>query len=207
VELHHRPKWPAGFPAPPLDDVFAHAVPGPADGVLAPDPAHHAVLLTGHAWAHGPLRRVGDLVDVAAMGHAEDAGRIAEAWGCERLWRTTARATEGLLGEAPPPACLKLWARHLRDVRSRTVAEAHLATWLAPGWAAPRRRLRAVMTATRQDLTPGGDGWTAKARRARRAAAGGLTAKDAYDAGLPFEEREPALAAARARRHGGSHGA
>ena len=203
VELHHRPKWPDGLPGPRPEEILEAAVPGPVDGVLAPCDAHHAVMLAAHGWAHGPLRRVGDLVDVAAVGTSAEAAEVAAAWGCRRLWETTAAAADALAGAGRRPLSMRLWGRHLLAVRRRTVVEGHLTAWLAPGWVASSRRGRAVLGAVLGDLRPdGGEGWSRKLARARRAAPRALMPKEHYDATLPFEEREPVLAAARRDEQG-----
>ena len=54
-------------------------------GLLAPVPAAHAVLLAAHSWAHAPLRRLLDLIDVTvAVEHDRDralAGELAQSLG------------------------------------------------------------------------------------------------------------------------------
>src|SRR4051794_9214539 len=68
IEVHHRPHWCNGSP-PDTAEIVAAAQPCAlgVDGVLGPSPAHHAILLTAHAWAHGPLDRISHLADIAAM--------------------------------------------------------------------------------------------------------------------------------------------
>src|SRR5436190_22911638 len=56
--------------------------------------------------------------------------RVAEAWGLTRIWRTTRRTTEGLLGGEPLPRSVRPWTRHLKTVRERTVLEHLLREWL-----------------------------------------------------------------------------
>ena len=104
VEVHTEPHWPDELRAPSIDELLEAAVPSQAaceagvDGILAPAPAHHALLLAAHAWAHQPLGRARDLVDVGAFRAEADAAEIratARRWGIARLWETTERAIEG----------------------------------------------------------------------------------------------------------------
>lgn len=176
VEVHATVKWPERLAPPPLREIFARAVPAApgVDGVLGPLPAHHAVLLAAHGWAHVPLRRLRDLVDVAAT--AEEAPRdelaaIAAHWGASRLWRTATAAADALLRGAPEPVALRLWARHLARVRERTVLENHAEQLLSPFWALPpARALGHSAGALLAGVTPKPDEpWRRKLARGRRA--------------------------------------
>jgi hypothetical protein len=66
---------------------------------------------------------------------------------------------------------VRLWARHLADVRERTVFEHHLLAWLAPFWALPRHRaVRTSLGALGRTLRPAFDeGWRDKLARTVRA--------------------------------------
>jgi hypothetical protein len=171
IEIHARPKWLEGRAAPSTADLLSRARPSvAAAGALAVPPAEHAVLLAVHSWAHEPLRRLRDLVDVAAARAACGSGEpaaVAEAWGVGRLWRVTEAAVEALLCGGPEPWALRLWAQNLRRVRERTVLEQHLQRWLSdfaalPFGAAARRLPRSLLA----ELAPEGDeGWRAKAAR------------------------------------------
>jgi hypothetical protein len=133
VELHTRPKWVPGLRPPPVAELFAAALPA-GGGLLRLPPAHHALLLAAHSWAHEPLRRLGDVVDVAAVaGEArpEEIESLAAAWGASRLWGATRRAVDAVLGNAPPSRPLRLWGQNLAQVRERTVLENHLQRWLS----------------------------------------------------------------------------
>jgi hypothetical protein len=180
IELHSEPKWvPWGDP-PSAGELFEAATVA-ADGLLRPDPAQHAVLLAVHGWAHEPLRRLGDLLDVAVMSEGDPAA-AARAWGCERLWATSERAADALFGVSPTPPSVRVWGRHLAEVRERSVFETHLTRWLDPLWTAPARPGRAARRALAEDLLPaGGEGWAPKLSRARRAARGAGLAKSHYD--------------------------
>ena len=52
-----------------MDELLAAASPrdgGPA-GILVLPPEHHLLLLAAHSWAHEPLRRLRDIVDMALV--------------------------------------------------------------------------------------------------------------------------------------------
>jgi hypothetical protein len=178
IELHSRPKWIPGLEPPPVEALFEAAVPSvvAVDGIEALPPAHHAVLLAVHSWAHEPLRRARDMVDVAAVATGADDGDtldVARALGAARVWRTTRRATEALLGDGDAPAAFRIWARNLPRVRERTVAESHLERLLSGFWALPpRAALARLGAALAGEVRPQRDEqWRTKARRARIAAA------------------------------------
>jgi hypothetical protein len=103
------------------------------DGILAPDPARHALLIVAHAWAHEPLRCLRDLVDVQAVAAFVDRGeiqRVSSSWRVTRLWRTVDTVASALLGQSRTPLAFQLFGRHLIEVRERTVLENHLQQWL-----------------------------------------------------------------------------
>jgi Uncharacterised nucleotidyltransferase len=145
VELHTRANWPAAIAGPSTQELFAAAVPNRLGvaGITTLPPEHHTLVLAAHAWEHQPLGRLGNLIDVAVVLRRSDEAeveRLARRWGCLRMWRTTRRAIRALTGEGRSLA-LALWARHLYDVRERTVFEWHLKDLLAPAWGYPRRRV------------------------------------------------------------------
>jgi len=144
VELHTRANWPTAIPGPSTQELFAAAVPNRLGvaGITTLPPEHHTLVLAAHAWEHQPLGRLGNLIDVAVVLRRSDepeVERLARRWGCLRMWRTTRNAIRALTGEGRSLA-LALWARHLYDVRERTVFEWHLKDLLAPAWGYPRRR-------------------------------------------------------------------
>jgi hypothetical protein len=178
VEIHVRPHWIDGLTAPTWSEIREAARPSRlgVDGVLAPAPEHHALLLAVHAWAEKPLGRLLPLLDVATMRLRADeqaVQTIARRWRCHRLWRTTRAAADAVLAGTTRPPSLAVWARHLRDGRERTVLAAHLQRVLAPAWALPG--LQAVTgsaAAALDDLRPGsGERWVDQARRMRGALA------------------------------------
>jgi hypothetical protein len=175
VEVHLRPKWPAAH-APTFDDLAAAAVPSTFGvvGMLAPSPAHHAVLLAAHAWEHDPLSRVGSLADVAAMTIAAgrtDADAVARAWGVARLWSATARAVDEVLLDGRPALHPPIWRRHLEQARERTVLEAHAERLVGPlAGSSLHKAPHAVLSALARTIRPApGEGWRNKWRRSWRA--------------------------------------
>jgi hypothetical protein len=148
IELHSTPKRIARLPAPPRCELLRLTRPSRTgvEGIVAFVPAAHAVLLALHAWAHGPLERLGQLVDIAAVLTECDrrsADEIARRWGCERLWLTTTGAIDGLFGQAALPLSVRTWARHLLSCREPRAVERLLARVAAPAWALPPRRVPA----------------------------------------------------------------
>jgi Uncharacterised nucleotidyltransferase len=176
VEVHDRPKWPAGLPLPSRAELLASAVPGTTGvcGILALPPELHAMVIAAHSWAHAPLARLVHLVDLAAVTadldrHALD--RTAASLGMRRLWRTSIGAADALLDGGSAPWALRLWARNLRAAREPTVLESHLGRWLPPWWAlSPRRAMRANAFTISRELGPQRDEpWRTKLRRTVRA--------------------------------------
>lgn len=177
VELHHTPKWLAGTPGPTVRELLALARPSAmqVEGFLALPPAAHAVVVAVHSWAHRPLRRIGDLLDIALLVEAEDreeAEQCARAWGVSRVWRTTMAAVEATFGGQRVPLSTRTWARNIRDVRGRTVFENHLERWFSGWWQLPPGQAL-VQTAHRAlaDVRPAdGETWSSKLRRSATAA-------------------------------------
>jgi hypothetical protein len=175
VEVHRRPKWVADGAPPTMDELLDEAVPSATgvEGLLAPSPRFHAVLLAVHAWTERPLGRLGDLVDVAATietgGHGADV--VAARYGTGRIWRATQRALDALLVADRPTWPTRTWARHLPEVRERTVLEMHLTRALEPFASLPPWRAPAGMARMlRRTVLPHDDeGWNEKLARAGRA--------------------------------------
>jgi len=171
LEIHTRPKWIEPLMPPPTKELFDVAVPSSTiEGVLALPPAHHAVLLAVHSWAHEPLRRLRDIVDVGAVAaHADPAemDRIASSWGVGRLWRTTAAAAEALLDGGGRPWAFRLWAQNLHLARERTVFENHVQRWLSDFWVLPAgTAVRRLPRTFAYELGPEAEeGWRAKLAR------------------------------------------
>ena len=101
VELHHAPKWIEGLEPPSTAELFRLTVPAQVgvDGFQTLTPAAHAVVVAVHAWSHGPLRSLRDLIDVAilrAEADADEVEHLSECWGVSKVWRTTEGAVEAL---------------------------------------------------------------------------------------------------------------
>jgi hypothetical protein len=172
VELHSRPKWVEGLEPPSAEALLerAEATNPELAGALSLPPAELALVLAAHGWAHEPLWRLRDVVDVAAVALHADRGRIdalAREWGIERMWRTTIRVAEALFFGESQPLSLRSWARHLPRVRERSVLEMHLERWLS-GFAAysRRRALRLLPSILLDEIRPtAGETWGSKLRR------------------------------------------
>jgi hypothetical protein len=142
VEIHLRPMWPDGIAPPPLEEIVEAAVPSRLGfpGISAPRPAHHALILAAHDWVHEPLHTLRDLLDIALVARLatdEELERTARAWRIERIWHTTQGAADALFAGGTETAALRLWGRHLRAVRERTVLDSHLQRWLHGFWGLP----------------------------------------------------------------------
>jgi putative nucleotidyltransferase-like protein len=173
VEVHERPKWPGR--GPPVEALLARAVASrAAAGVLTLPPERHAVLVAAHSWAHRPLRRLLDLLDVAALVLEADrrtASEIASRWGVPRIWETTLAVADALFSGGRAPWPLRVWARDLPAVRRRTVLEQHLEHVAAPFASLPTgAAARASLHELARDLRPApGETWRDKAQRSGRA--------------------------------------
>lgn len=190
LEVHDRPNWPRRLSAPSTADLLEGARPAAVgvDGLLAPSPERHALLLAAHAWTHGPLLRARDLLDLgllAAEADRAEAERVARAWGMEKLWCTTLAIADALFLDEPRPRALRGWASNLAELGERTVLGNHVARWV--GWYSafpPALGARAMLDEIRADLTPDGDeGWRRKARRSARAVRNALVPRSQHDRG------------------------
>lgn len=155
IELHHEPNRPLWLPPLETAELLELTRPSSTEisGLLGPVPAAHAVLLAVHSWAHRPLGRLLDLIDVMAVLEYEHDRRLAHdlalRWGFERVWQATIGAADALLGHEDSVLALRVWARHLAAVRERTVLETHLTRWAGPVCGLPYNRMRALGSATR----------------------------------------------------------
>ena len=172
VEIHSRPKWLESRCPPSVGELFTVARPSITriDGMLTLPPAHHTLVLAVHSWAHEPLRRLRDIVDIAAMAERADRSeieRLAGNWGIRDLWHTTATVMDTLFFGAPTPFVLRTWARNLRTARERTVLESHLQRWLSDFWAFPVPNAAWCLPGrVLTDLLPdGSEGWRTKLDR------------------------------------------
>jgi len=175
VEIHSRPKWVDSLSPPTVVELLDAAVPSTVDDdFLALPPAQHALLLAAHSWAHDPLRRLRDLIDIAAVAASADRAevvRLAREWGAVRLWRSTDEALASVLTGAPAPLSVRTWARNVANVRERTVLEHHMQRWLSNFWILPRRRAALTLpTILLQEVRPAPhETWGEKLRRTARA--------------------------------------
>jgi hypothetical protein len=172
----------------------ASSEPPRADGLLLLPPAHHALLLAVHGWAHTPLARLRDLLDVALVGAAaepDEIDELAARWGVRRMWRSTSRAIDAVLGGGMRPASVAIWARHLEQARERTVLESHLQRWLGSLWGLPTERLLSAVGALGADLLPDrGEAWPAKLARTRAAVGNAFVPKSQHDEMLQRKEED-----------------
>lgn len=193
VEIHSRPKWVNGLPAPATAELIASARVDERGIAILP-PAQHAVLLAVHSWAHEPLRRLRDLIDVAVMAEAagyDEAAAVARAWGVDRLWRATTDVIEALLHGGRRPWSLRLWAQNLERARERTVLENHLQRWLSDFWILPAgRAARGLPGTLRRELAPEGDeGWRSKLARTALAVRNAFRRRSEHDEQLAQARR------------------
>jgi hypothetical protein len=202
IELHHAPKWPDGLTPPSTDDLLAIAVPSASgvDGISTLPPAHHALILAAHSWAHLPLRRIQELVDIAAVAEGTDRAEIealAARWDFQRLWRTTIGCVDSLFYGGSKTWAQRIWARHLLRARERTVLESHVEKWVSAFWARHwRAGLAALGSAVSDEFTPAeGETWRDKVARARRAFRNAFVPRTKHD-----EELGPAAHRWRRRR-------
>lgn len=210
LEIHRQVMWPRGLAAPRNEELFAAAQPAKVgvEGLLAPDPQQHALLLASHAWGEVPMRKLRELVDVLAFtedGQRDELARLARAWNFERGWRATLAAADWLLREGPEPGFVGVWARYLRGLRDPTVLEMHLQEWLSPfTLARPPLALRLALGALFLDLRPlPHENWNAKRRRMLRAVFHPRSPKSLYDRRFGAGRSRGAASAA-ARRPGSS---
>jgi hypothetical protein len=187
VELHSAPKWPHELPPPPVEELLEAAVPSALglDGVSALAPEHHALALAAHSWAHEPLRRLGDVIDVAVANERCEAGELAataERWRIGRLWRTTQEAVEATMGDSPLPRSARLWAAGLERGRERTVLESHASRWLSGFAVLPARRAARSLGGTLlREVLPDDEPWREKARRSLQALRAPSRARSEHD--------------------------
>ncbi len=175
VEIHRRVAWPRGLAVPRNETLFEAASPSQSgvEGVLTPDPRHHAVLLASHAWREVPMHKLRQFVDVLAFTDddaREEQAAIARGWGFERGWSATLAAADWLLRDGEEPRFVRYWARYMRELREPTVFEMHVQGWLSPfSLAPPGIAARLSAAAVLRDLRPSRqEGWGVKGRKMAR---------------------------------------
>ena len=188
IELHHEVKWPDPLEAPSTATLFAAGVASRTgvDGVMTLPDDLHAVTLAAHSWAHMPLRRLLDFVDIAAIAgdlERRALARVADGLGVGRLWRTTIAVGDDVLAGGRPTLAMRLWARHLATARDRTVLESHLERWLSPFWAYPAGlAFSEAWPRVLDEIRPGmHEGWNDKRRRTTRAARDAFVRRSEHD--------------------------
>jgi hypothetical protein len=191
VELHHEPKWPDLLAPSPAGEFLDAAVPSSSqvEGISTLPAAHHALVLAAHSWAHLPLRRIKELLDVAAVTEQAERGEInalARRFGISRVWRTTIGAVDSLFYGGPRTSAQAIWARHLLNARERTVFESHVQKWSSPFWTVPWYTAIPVSAGeVVSEFTPGEDeGWREKGARARRAFSNASLPRSEHDSQL-----------------------
>lgn len=191
VEVHGRPSQPFWVAPAPPQSLFSTAVPSAVGvpGVLAPEPAAHAVLLVAHAWADGLLGSVGQLLDVAALLARSDrrlAENFARTWGWRGMWDTSVAVMDAVINGRPPRLSHRLWARHLLEARERVVLENHIGRLAGPVGSLPATEVpRAIACAFRHTAAPDRDeNWMTQLRRT------GLAIAHAF---RPLSEHEHSL--------------
>jgi Uncharacterised nucleotidyltransferase len=191
VEVHRRPSRPEWLEPVPGDSMFRVAVPSATGlpGLLAPEPAAHAVLVVAHAWKHDPLGNLGQLLDATALLASADRRRadaFARAWGWEQMWHTTLGVMDAVLAEKRRGLASRLWARHLLDMRERLVLENHISRLAAPIWSLPATDVpRAIAEALRDTAAREPDeDWTTKLRRSRLAIAHAFASRSSHEQSL-----------------------
>jgi hypothetical protein len=195
VEIHRRPNQPAWLGPAGTEMLFEFGLPSSTgvDGLLAPEPAAHALLLVAHAWTHEPLGRIGDLLDVAAALEAANRGRVevlAREWGWDRMWRTSLAATDAVLASKPTRVVLATWSRHLAALRERRVVEAHIARFAAPACSLPPGDVPgALLHVLKSTVAPGEhEGWKAQVHRSFLAVAHAFRGASDHEHSLPARE-------------------
>ncbi len=176
VELHSAPTHVSEIPIVTFEELLPLTQPSRTgvEGILGLVPSAHAVLLAVHAWSHGPLERLGPLIDVAvvlAEGDRAAADAHARAWGCQRPWRTTVSCLDRLMMGGPTTIASRTWARHLLTTREPSVLESHVARIAAAAWGLPHSRagVGVARELKKTALVYDEDTWTEKRRRARQA--------------------------------------
>ena len=191
VEVHRRPSRPEWLEPVSGETMFHFAVPSATGlpGLLAPDPAAHAVLVVAHAWKHDALGNLGQLLDSAALLASADRRRadaFARACGWQRMWQTTLGVMDAVLAEKRRGLASKLWARHLVDVRERVVLENHISRLAAPIWSLPATDVPHAITEVLRDTAARepDENWTTKLRRSRLAIAHAFASRSSHEQSL-----------------------
>lgn len=191
IELHRRPSYPPWLPDVSVSEVLKLAVPSATgvDGLLAPAPRAHALLLVAHSWTHEPLGPLAHLIDIAAVLAGDSRARtdeLARHWGWDGMWRVSVAAANSVLGAGDQLPPLNIWARHLRSARERTVIESHIARLAAPACALPVSRAHVALASAIRATTARRENelWRHKLRRSGLALAHAFMQKSHHERAL-----------------------
>jgi hypothetical protein len=183
IEVHSRPKWPDRLPAPATDELLEAAYPSTVGtaGIMTLPPAHHAVVLAAHAWAHDPLASAGRLIDVSVMALEADpaeARRARTPLGLPAaVARHVPRGGRAGRGRAPPARHARVGTAPERGARADRAGKprrAHRRRGVEPAAAAGRRgggriaRQERHPHTRRAVLAAVGDAFLAKSEHDRR---------------------------------------
>ena len=175
VEIHHSPKWVEHLDPPHATELIAAAVPRQTwpRGILTLPAAHHAVLLAAHSWAHRPLSRLRDLIDIAVVASEAEPARDRGAWqgvALGRVWTTTERALDRCSPAGPTPASIATLGAHLQPPGNRPCSSPTSRIGSRRCGGSPRARAQAVSGRGRSGPGPGHEeGWPAKLGRTQMA--------------------------------------
>lgn len=191
VELHHHPNWVDWATPPSGDALFGDLVPAPlgVEGISALEPRANALVLAVNSWSDVPLRRVLDLVDIAAvLGPLDPAAvqPLADEWDVGGVWRVTCDAMAHVLYGAPAPSAIRVWGKATASVRDVTVVENHVRRLVSLFWVLPfHRALRIFPRFLARELGPTeGETWRSKLTRMRSAVRNAFSPRSQHDEAL-----------------------
>lgn len=137
IEFHRHPGWLAWSTPPSNRELFRSSVPSVTGvpGARALPPTWHILHLLSHAWRHNPYSSLIHLVDIEILRQHVDPDELqatATYWGLENVLSRTFAAIDRLIYREPIPESPldRIWARHLREHRSQTLAEHFTGAWL-----------------------------------------------------------------------------
>jgi hypothetical protein len=122
VEIHHYPNAPKWSTPPTFDELLIDAVPAQVniDGVLAPSPVDHALIVLMHSCARQPFEQVSQLIDLSLLldrCDRRELHRIARRRGLGRLLTAAVRTIESLfMDDGREPFTIRYCAGHLRSL-------------------------------------------------------------------------------------------
>lgn len=161
VEVHRSPGWLIGMTPPPLDALLAMTVPSATGikGVRSFSSPVHAVYLAVHSWGHRPFWHHHDLDDIALLlddtGAADEAARLARAWGVSRIWSHYRNAIAARAGVERPNTVVRVFGGSTTSAKSRSAGSNFLAHYAGrlfidqPIW-----NLLDIFRKARKDLQP-----------------------------------------------------